>query len=240
MKRAKEAREALAQYADDTYAASHQRLFKSGTGEYAEGDTFIGARMPNIRTVAKEFRELPLKETEKLLHSKIHEERMLALVILAEKFPRYAEPDKKRVYDLYLANTTYVNNWDLVDASAHKIVGAYLWEHPEKTAVLKKLARSDDIWERRIAMVATAFFIGKAELAHTFRIAKMLLQDEHDLIHKAAGWMLREAGKKDSAALRAFLDEHGTAMPRTMVRYAIERFPERERKKYLRSTSQDV
>jgi 3-methyladenine DNA glycosylase AlkD len=209
-----------------------QRFFKTGPGEYGEGDVFIGVKVPGVRAVCRECRGVPLDVVLELLRSRVHEERSLALLMLVDAFERGADPVRKQIYDLYLANTRYINNWDLVDASAPQIVGG--WLAARSRAPLKRLARSSSLWERRIAIVATFAFIRRGETEETFRIAEILLADRHDLIHKAVGWMLREVGKRDAARLRQFLARHYAAMPRTMLRYAIERFPEAERKRYLR------
>jgi 3-methyladenine DNA glycosylase AlkD len=209
-----------------------QRFFKTGPGEYGEGDRFIGVKVPSLRSVCGECRGASFDVVLELLHSKIHEERLLALLILVDVFQRGDEATRKRVYELYLANTAFINNWDLVDASAGQIVGG--WLHSRSHAPLLRLAKSCSLWERRIAIVATYDFIKRGEFDDTFRISDLLLKDEHDLIHKAVGWMLREVGKRDGAALRAFLASRYETMPRTMLRYAIEKFGEAERRRYLR------
>jgi 3-methyladenine DNA glycosylase AlkD len=206
-------------------------FFKTGPGEYGEGDVFIGVRVPAIRKVAKEFKSLPLPEVVRLLHSKIHEERLAALVILVLQTAKGDAETRKRVYDLYLANTKHINNWDLVDLSAPQLVGAYLEDKSRKP--LFRLAKSPWLWDRRIGILATFHFIRRGDLDDTLKIAEMLLGDKQDLIHKAVGWMLREVGKRDQAVLEAFLQEHCLAMPRTMLRYAVERFPETKRRAYL-------
>jgi 3-methyladenine DNA glycosylase AlkD len=212
-------------------AAILQRFFKTGPGGYGEGDRFIGVRVPAMRQICRTSARASLATIRTLLRSPVHEERSLALMLLVQLFARAGEDDRRVIYDTYLANTRYINNWDLVDLSAGPIVGG--WLAGRSHAPLTRLARSASLWERRIAIVATFHGIKRGELDETFRIARLLLEDRHDLIHKAVGWMLREAGKRDTAALRTFLDEHGRVMPRTMLRYAIEKFPERERKKYL-------
>lgn len=210
-----------------------QRFFKTGKGEYGEGDVFIGITMPEQRVVAKQFLHLPLSEILKLLHSPVHEERMTALVIMVYQFERSkVESERKKIFDTYLANTRWINNWDLVDVTAPRIVGAYLGSHALPT--LKPLARSKNLWEKRIAMVSTQYLINQGDCAPALAIAEVLLTDPHDLMHKAAGWMLREAGKKCShVQLEKFLQAHGNHMPRTMLRYAIEKFPKSKQKKYL-------
>ena len=212
-------------------AAFAARYFKTGPGQYGEGDIFLGARVPALRKLAGEFRALPEGEVLSLLGSEFHEARLLALLIWVRAASKGDEATKRRVYDLYLANTRSVNNWDLVDASAREIVGGYL--HDKDRGPLYRLARSASVWERRIAIVATHYFIARYDFADTLEIAGMLLSDPHDLIHKAAGWMLREVGKRDRATLEEFLKTHHRAMPRTMLRYAIERFPPDVRRAYL-------
>ncbi|MGA2254204.1 MAG: DNA alkylation repair protein [Thermoguttaceae bacterium] len=208
-------------------------FFKTGPGQYGEGDVFIGVRVPVIRQVAKDFKGLPLPEVECLLHSPIHEERLAALVILVLQAAKADAKTRKQIYDLYLANTKFINNWDLVDLSAPQIVGACLADKSRKP--LFRLAKSSRLWDRRIGILATYHFIRLRDFADTLAIAEMLLDDREDLMHKAVGWMLREVGKRDVAILEDFLGRHGRAMPRTMLRYAIERFPERKRKTYLRA-----
>ena len=212
-------------------AAFAARYFKTGPGLYGEGDIFLGARVPALRKLAGEFRALPEGEVLSLLGSEFHEARLLALLIWVRAASKGDEATKRRVYDLYLANTRSVNNWDLVDASAREIVGGYL--HDKDRGPLYRLARSASVWERRIVIVATHHFIARHDFADTPGSAGMLLGDPHDLIHKAAGWMLREVGKRDRAALEGFLRRRHRAMPRTMLRYAIERFPPDIRRPYL-------
>ncbi len=209
-----------------------QRFFKTGPGEYGEGDIFLGIKVPDSRTIVKKYSDIDFKEVEKLLHSKIHEERSVALGILIQKFQKGDEKQKEKVFKLYLKNTKNVNNWDLVDSSADKIVGEYLMDKPKN--ILYKLAKSKNLWERRIAIMSTFQFIKKNKFKETLKISEMLLSDSHDLIHKAVGWMLREAGKRSLATEERFLKKHYQKMPRTMLRYAIERFPERKRQAYLK------
>ena len=214
------------------------RFFKTGPGEYGEGDVFIGIRVPVIRKVAKEFKDLPLSEAESLLHSHIHEERLAALVILGSQAAKADAKTSKQIYDLYLANTEFVNNWDLVDLSAPHLVGAYLGGKSRRS--LYRLAKSKSLWERRISIIATLHFISQNDFADTLKIAELLLADEEDLIHKAVGWMLREVGKRDVEALEQFLQKHHQVMPRTMLRYAIETFSKRKRKSFLKRRSRKV
>jgi 3-methyladenine DNA glycosylase AlkD len=227
-------RTALRESADKSDAEFLRRYFKTAPGQYGEGDRFIGVRVPEIRRVARRFHNLPLSGTLVLLKSEIHEERFLALVILTEKFRRGTPDEQSEIYREYLGHTRFINNWDLVDTSADRIVGAYLRDRSRRP--LYGLARSELLWERRIAVMATFHFIKNGEFAETLKIAGMLLADREDLIHKAAGWMLREVGKRDRNVEESFLREHYRRMPRTMLRYAIEKFPENLRQQYLRGT----
>jgi 3-methyladenine DNA glycosylase AlkD len=218
--------------ADPGKAKILQRFFKTGPGEYGEGDIFLGLMVPKIRALSKKYASLDIRDAEILLRSPIHEERLSALLILVLKFQNGGLRQRAAIYRAYLKNTEHINSWDLVDLTADRIVGAFL-KNGDKS-VLYKLARSKNIWERRIAIIATFHFIKNGSSRHTFAIARVLLNDPHDLIHKAVGWMLREAGKRvDIAAEERFLKNHHKKMPRTMLRYAIERFPESKRKAYL-------
>jgi 3-methyladenine DNA glycosylase AlkD len=216
---------------DPEAAAFAARFFKTGPGQYGEGDVFLGLRVPVLRAFVKEHRGLGRADVLELLRSEIHEERLVALLILVGQASKGDLPTRKSIYDLYLAHTRFVNNWDLVDASAPAIVGGYLADRSRKP--LDRLAGSVSLWERRISIVATGFFIRLGEFDDTLRIAERLLADREDLIHKASGWMLREVGKRDESALLAFLEEHAEVMPRTMLRYAIERMPEARRTDFL-------
>jgi 3-methyladenine DNA glycosylase AlkD len=218
--------------ADPERAATHQRFFKTGKGEYGEGDIFRGIRVPEIRKLAKRYKDIPLKDAERLIHSPFHEDRELALVILVCRFAKGDESLRREIYSLYLTNTKYINNWDLVDISAEHIIGAFLIDRDKEP--LMRLADSDILWERRIAVIATFHFIKKGRFDETLMIAARLLNDPEDLIHKAVGWMLREIGKRDMPAEETFLKQHYRRMPRTMLRYAIERFPEAMRLAYLK------
>jgi len=226
----------LRRFATKEKAVGLQRFFKTGLGQYGEGDKFLGVMVPDIRKVVKEFRDLPLAETEKLLQSSWHEERLCALLLLVGQFERGDEVERKKVYSLYLRNTRYINNWDLVDLSAPKIVGPYL--DGGSRSLLYRFVRSGNLWERRIAILATFHYIKNGEFTDSLALAEKLLGDDHDLMHKAVGWMLREVGKKDVAVLEGFLKKHRHRMPRTTLRYAIERFPEARRKKYLKGNVQ--
>ena len=221
----------LRAHAKPADAAILQRFFQTGSGEYGEGDVFLGIRAPAMRAVCRECRGASLSTVRLLLRSRIHEERLLALLLLVDAFGRGTRDQQKAIYALYLSHTAFINNWDLVDASAPEIVGGWLLDRSR--ARLTRLAKSRSLWERRIAIVATHWLIRRGQLDDTFRIADVLLNDDHDLIHKAVGWMLREAGKRDGRALRRFLADRHQRMPRTMVRYAIEHFPSTERQTYL-------
>jgi 3-methyladenine DNA glycosylase AlkD len=218
--------------ANPTIAAHSARFFKSGPGEYGAGDSFLGIRVPDVRRVAREFREASLRAALKLLRSPLHEERLLAVVLLVARFERGDDRERAEIYEQYRKHTPrYVNNWDLVDTSAAPIVGGYL--ETRDHAPLYDLARSPSLWERRVAIIATFGYIRKRSFADTLTIAELLLDDREDLIHKAVGWMLREVGNRNRAALERFLRKHHAGMPRTMLRYAIEKLPERRRKAYL-------
>lgn len=217
--------------ADPKRAESSAWFFKTGKGQYGEGDLFLGITVPTIRKIALRHRDLPPVALSKLLASKFHEHRLAALEILVAQFEKGSPKQQAEAYRFLLANTARINNWDLVDSSAPYIVGAYLLTRPR--AILRKLAKSKNIWERRIAIVATFAFIRAGQTEDTFAIAQMLLGDSHDLIHKAVGWALREAGKRNPELLLAFLEEHYAKLPRTALRYAIERFTPAERKRFL-------
>jgi 3-methyladenine DNA glycosylase AlkD len=218
-------------------AAMAARYFKTGAGQYGDGDIFLGLRAAVMHRLAGEYRALPLVELVVLLQSPIHEDRLLALLIMVRQFARGEQPARKALYELYLANTRYINNWDLVDASAREVVGGYLADRSRKP--LDRLAGSPSLWERRISIVATHYFIRRGEFADTLRIAERLLADREDLIHKAVGWMLREVGKAHQPTLESFLKRHGRVMPRTALRYAIERFPAELRRAYLDGSACD-
>lgn len=217
---------------DEEKAQHLQRFFKTAEGEYGYGDVFAGLTVPQSRLLAKKYQDLPLPDIETLLTSKIHEERLIALFLLIKKFQTGNDTSKKQIYDFYLSHTKYINNWDLVDTSAEYIVGEYLMDKPKD--ILYQLAKSDDLWERRIAMLSTFQFIKNGAPEAALKIAEILLHDKHDLIQKAVGWMLREVGKRCSEeAEEAFLKKHHQRMPRTMLRYAIERFPKEKRDAYM-------
>ena len=221
--------------ADPAIAEHSQRFFKTGPGEYGEGDRFRGIRVPVLRKLAREFKSLSMDETVKLLHSKWHEQRLLALLMMVNRFARADDMGKKAIYSLYLENMPWINNWDLVDTTCAHIVGG--WLYPRKRIVLYDLARSEILWERRIAIIASFYFIKQGDFSDTLKLSKQLLNDSHDLMNKAVGWMLREVGKRDLQVEEQFLTEHYNDMPRTMLRYAIEKFPEDRRQAYLRGTA---
>jgi 3-methyladenine DNA glycosylase AlkD len=227
-------REELYALADPADAISSQRFFKTAPGEYGAGDKFLGLRVPTLRKLVRDYRLLDDSDALEMLTSSWHEERLLALMLLVEGYGRGDASRRERIHRAYLEHTRYINNWDLVDASAHHIVGRHV--DPREVQLLERLAVSEDIWERRIAMIATLHFIKQNEFGPTLKIARTLLEDSHDLIHKAVGWMLREVGNRDRKVEDEFLKKHYKKMPRTMLRYAIERYPETLRKRYLAGT----
>ena len=216
-------------------ANSFQRYFKTGKGEYGEGDIFLGITVPEERKIAIKFSDLiTLEDAEKLLKSKIHEERFVALEILVFKYEKGDLKERKEIYDFYLKNIRFINNWDLVDTSAPYIFGDFILKNPKSIKILYSLAHSKNLWEKRIAIISTYSFIKQNQFNDTLRISEILLNDSHDLIHKAVGWMLREIGNRNERILGGFLKKYYKKMPRTMLRYAIEKFPEEKRKKYLK------
>jgi len=225
-------RSKLRKLGDKQKARILQGFFKTGQGGYGKGDIFIGVRVPEIRKLAGKYQDMSTTDVQKLLKSPLHEERLLALIILVIKYSKGNDVVKKRIYKLYLNNTRHINNWDLVDLTAEKIVGDYLTDKSKEP--LYKLAKSNSLWERRISIMATFHFIKQNNFVQTLIVAKMLLKDKEDLIHKAVGWMLREIGKRHLSTEEKFLNEHSQEMPRTMLRYAIERFPESKRQGYLK------
>lgn len=224
-------RKGLREKANPEKAAFFPRFFKTGKGQYGEGDKFYGVIVPDQRKIARDFKSLPESEIRKLLDDPVHECRLTALLILVHQFEKGTPGRQKEIYNFYLNNIDRVNNWDLVDASAHKIVGAYLENRSRKPLV--GLARTDHLWSQRVAIVATYWFIKKDDFSDTIQISDILLDHNHDLIHKAVGWMLREMGKRNENLLVEFLKSRYRNMPRTMLRYAIEKFPVEIRKKYL-------
>lgn len=226
------ARLALKAKSDKARAKIYSRFFKTGPGEYGEGDKFIGVKVPDQRLISKEFRSLDFESLESLINSRIHEERALALFILIIQFKSGTDKDKKKIFQFYIRNRRGINNWDLVDLSAPHIPGPYLVDRDR--SILYKFARSNDLWERRIGILSTFAFIRQDDFRDTLRISEILLADEEDLIHKAVGWLLREIGKRDIKTLESFLKRNHSKMPRTALRYSIERFPEAKRLRYLR------
>ena len=225
----------LKSQASTNKAIEMQRFFKTGVGEYGSGDIFLGVTVPQTRVIARTYAELAFPEIEKLTKSDFHEARLCGLIILCNQFKRLKNPaDQKKLFDFYMQQVYKgrVNNWDLVDVTAPTL-GQYLVDSKNPLALLRKLAKSKSLWERRVSMILTFAFIRAGELEPTYEIAERLLKDDEDLIHKAVGWMLREMGKRDPGLLRAFLQEHCHEMPRTTLRYSIEKLPERERKKWL-------
>jgi 3-methyladenine DNA glycosylase AlkD len=208
-----------------------QKFFKTGEGEYGEGDFFLGISLPKQKNIAKEHVGLNLANINFLLKSKVHEYRMIAVLILLLKYEKGDENEKARIFNFYLENISYINNWDLVDVSAPKIIGNFLFEKEKE--ILYNLAKSENLWKKRIAIVSTFYFIKKNKFNETLKISEILLKDKNDLIHKAVGWMLREVGKENKEILVNFLRQYYKIMPRTMLRYSIEKFPEIERKKWL-------
>ena len=233
MRRLNELKKDLAMAADPEKAVILRRFFKTNKGEYGYGDKFLGIVVPAQRRIARNYLDLPLADIERLLHSPYHEERLTALLMLTYLYPKAAPAQQAAIYKLYLANLAYINNWDLVDLSAPNIVGAHLLKRPR--AILYRLARNKHLWTRRVAMLATFEFLKNGQADDTIALAEILLRDEHDLIQKAVGWMLREMGKRcGQKRLTDFLDQYAREMPRMMLRYSIERLPENQRLKYLK------
>lgn len=225
----------LKQAADPERAKNLSWFFKTGKGEYGEGDKFLGITVPRLRSISKKYQSLDFKDLQKLLDSEMHEHRLSALMILRFKYSSFVKTSKdkqKSIVKFYLENTKKINNWDLVDLSCHYILGNWLLDKDRK--ILYQLARSKNLWEKRISIITTFAFVEKGQFTDSLRIAEILLNDKHDLIHKAVGWVLREIGKKDKKTEIDFLEKHYKAMPRTMLRYAIEKFSDKERKFYLK------
>jgi len=222
---------ALRAAADPKTAIFATRFFKTGPGQYGEGDKFLGLTIPQIRSIAKQFHTASLEDLAKLIESPIHDERLLALLILVDQYAKADKAQKKKIVSFYKKHLKGVNNWDLVDSSADKILGAQCFAEND-TSILDAYAKSADLWKQRIAMIATFYFIRQHQFKPTLRFAKALMHHKHDLIHKACGWMLREMGKRDEKTLRIFLDQYATTMPRTMLRYAIEKFDTQTRAMY--------
>lgn len=217
---------------NDKQAKNLQRFFKTGKGEYGEGDIFLGIKVPIQREIVKKYSGLPLPKIQELLNNIIHEYRLIGLLILVDKFKKASEEERANIFNFYIKNTKNINNWDLVDLSAPNIFGEFLINKNKK--ILYDFAESKNLWEKRISIVSCFAFIRKEKFEDSIRISEILLNDEHDLIHKAVGWMLREIGKRDLPCLEDFLKKHHNRMPRTMLRYSIEKFDEEKRQKYLK------
>jgi 3-methyladenine DNA glycosylase AlkD len=230
-----EIRAQLRKLADPEVARGSQRFFKSGPGGYGAGDRFLGIRVPRLRKLVASYADVSLANVTELLESPWHEERLFALFLLISKYERGGTEARARIARLYLGKRQFINNWDLVDSSAHLILGPHLQNGDRRT--LDRFARSPNLWERRMAMLTTLCYIRQKDYADALRIATLLMDDKEDLIHKAVGWMLREVGNRDPVAARAFLDTHAAHMPRTMLRYAIEKFPPEERRRYLKGAT---
>jgi len=229
------AREEIRTLANKEMAQHSLRFFKTDKGEYGHGDLFLGVRAPKIRSIAKRHIDISITDMETLIRSKYHEERFLGLIILVNKYAKTKDKkNQNQLYKIYVYSFKYINNWDLVDVTCPHVTGKHLID--KDRTILYKWAKSEDLWTKRIAMVSTFSFIRKNDLEDTFKIAEILLRDEHDLIHKAVGWMLREAGKRDMKKEETFLKKYYKTMPRTMLRYSIEKFPETKRQKYLKGT----
>lgn len=232
MQRAEDIQHELEQYIDPVKREYLPRFFKTGKGQYGEGDKFLGVVVPNTRIVAKRHKDAPFEVMAALLQSEWHECRLCALLMLVERFKKSDEKGKKVIYDFYLTQTARINNWDLVDLSAPGIVGEYLKDKPRQD--LYRLAGSPLLWDQRIAVVSTYTLIRNHDFIDILSLSERLLHHKHDLMHKAVGWMLREMGKRDKDLLVQFLEKHCTVMPRTMLRYAIEKFPEEERREFMK------
>ena len=229
------AREEIRALANKEIARHSLRFFKTDKGEYGHGALFLGVRAPKIRLIAKKHIDISITDMKTLIQSKYHEERFLGLIILVNKYAKTKDKkNRNQLYKIYVSSFKYINNWNLVDVTCPHVTGKHLID--KDRTILYKWAKSEDLWTKRIAMISTFYFIRKNDLDDTFKIADMLLQDEHDLIHKAVGWMLREAGKRDIKKEETFLKKHYKTMPRTMLRYSIEKFPETKRQKYLKGT----
>ena len=229
------AREEIRALANKEIAQHSLRFFKTDKGEYGHGDLFLGVRAPQIRLIAKKHIDISITDMKTLIQSKYHEERFLGLIILVNKYAKTKDKkNRNQLYKIYVSSFKYINNWNLVDVTCPHVTGKHLID--KDRTILYKWAKSEDLWTKRIAMVSTFSFIRKNDLEDTFKIAEILLHDEHDLIHKAVGWMLREAGKRDIKKEETFLKKYYKTMPRTMLRYSIEKFPETKRQKYLKGT----
>jgi 3-methyladenine DNA glycosylase AlkD len=230
----KDIQNSLRQYASPERKINVERFFKTGKGQYGEGDEFIGVSNPDIRKVARQYKDISLDEIELLLHSPIHEDRLCALIILVNQNDKAYSEAQKQIVNLYIVNLAFINNWDLVDLSAHYILGKAIYDGIQEKAILDTLAHSPVLWERRVSIISTFYFIHKGNIDDTLRLSKVLLSDKEDLMHKAIGWALREAWKKDAPRVEEFLQENYLHLPRTTLRYAIERMEENKRKRFLK------
>jgi 3-methyladenine DNA glycosylase AlkD len=230
----KNIRNSLRQYASPEKKVNVERFFKTGKGQYGEGDQFIGVNNPDIRKVARQYKDISLDEIELLLHSTIHEDRLCALIILVNQNAKAKPEAQKQILNLYIVNLHYINNWDLVDLSAHYILGKAIYDGIQSKDILDTLAHSPILWKRRVAIISTFYFIRKGNIDDTLRLSKILLSDTEDLMHKSVGWALREAWKKDAQRVELFLQENYHNIPRTSLRYAIERIEENKRKIFLK------
>ena len=224
--------EELKSMANPEKVAYLQRFFKTGPGEYAEGDLFLGLMNPQTRSIAKANKSLPISELQILLENRYHEARLCALVIATERYKRAKPVEKKELYDFFIKNTRYINNWDLIDDTCPHVIGEYLLD--KDRSILYKFAKSKNLWEQRIAIISSRTFVRNGDFKDTIVLAEMLIDHKHDLMHKAVGWMLREIGKRDKETLSEFLEKYATKMPRTALRYAIEHYPEPERQYFLK------
>lgn len=230
----KDIQQSLRQYATPERKKKIEWFFKTGEGQYGEGDEFIGVTNPDVRQVARQYKDIDLQEIELLLHSPIHEDRLCALILLVNKNKKYTLEQRKDIANMYIVNLQYINNWDLVDLSAHYILGRAIADDIHPISILSDLAHSPILWERRIAIISTMYFISQGNINPSLQIAQKLLTDKEDLIHKAIGWTLREAWKKSPKIVEQFIKDNYTQLPRTTLRYTIERFPEEKRLKFLR------
>jgi 3-methyladenine DNA glycosylase AlkD len=230
----KQIKKDIQQKANPEKAVILARFFKTGKGEYGEGDIFIGVTIPNIRTIAKKYANIPLNTIQQLLNNPVHELRVTGVIILVNKFKKATEAEREKIYNFYIKNFKNINNWDLVDLSCHHIVGEFLLDKQEKRKILYEWAKSNDLWTKRIAVISTFDFIRNKQFDECLHIAELLLNDKHDLIHKAVGWMLRETGKRNQEVEEKFLRKHYKKMPRTMLRYSIEKFDKNKKAFYMK------
>ncbi len=231
-----ELRKEMEECSNEEKAKLYQRFFKTGPGQYGEGDVFMGLTMPETRAISSKYTEMPIEEVQELLNSEIHEHRMSALLIVIQKYRKANKEEKRKLYEFYLKNMSRINNWDLIDVTASHVVGDFLFNNKEEKEMLYKLAKSNDLWEKRISVISTFRFIKENEFEDSINISEILLNDKHDLIHKAVGWMLREIGKKDQEIEEEFLRKYHKTMPRTMLRYSLEKFTKDKKDFYMGRT----